>query len=103
RGEGGGRTRIYEGGALLEKGGVNFSAIQGASLPSSASAGLRVPENTPFFAAGVSLVLHPRNPHVPTIHLNVRYFEAGDLFWFGGGVDLTPYYPEQPMGIGFHR
>ncbi len=103
KGEGGGRTRIYEGGALLEKGGVNFSAIRGSSLPASAAAGFHVPEKTPFFATGVSLVLHPRNPHVPTIHLNVRYFEAGDLYWFGGGVDLTPYYPEETMVIGFHR
>src|ERR1700722_6913305 len=74
KGEGGGRTRIYESGDLLEKGGVNFSAIWGSSLPSSAAAGFQVPEKTPFFATGVSVVLHPRNPHVPTVHLNIRYF-----------------------------
>jgi len=102
-GEGGGRTRVYEGGTLLEKGGVNFSAITGLSLPASAATAFRIPDGTPFHATGVSLVLHPRNPHVPTIHLNIRYFEAGDLYWFGGGVDLTPYYPEQNQVSGFHR
>jgi coproporphyrinogen III oxidase len=103
KGEGGGRTRIYESGELLEKGGVNFSAIWGSSLPSSAATGFQVPEKTPFFATGVSLVLHPRSPWVPTVHLNIRYFEAGDLYWFGGGVDLTPYYPEESMVVDFHR
>ena len=102
KGEGGGRTRVYEGGSLLEKGGVNFSAIWGSSLPPSAGAGFKIPEGTPFFATGVSLVLHPHNPFAPTIHLNIRYFEAGDVYWFGGGVDLTPYYPEESMVIGFH-
>ncbi len=103
KGDGGGRTRVYEGGSLLEKGGVNFSGIWGASLPPSAATGFQVSEGTPFFATGVSLVLHPHNPHVPTIHMNIRYFEAGDVYWFGGGVDLTPYYPEEPMVAGFHR
>ena len=102
KGEGGGRTRVYESGTLLEKGGVNFSAILGSSLPPSAAAGFRVPDGTPFFATGVSLVLHPHNPHVPTIHMNIRYFEAGDVYWFGGGVDLTPYYPDEPMVVNFH-
>ena len=71
KGDGGGRTRVYEGGNLLEKGGVNFSGIWGSSLPPSAAANFRVPDGTPFFATGVSLVLHPHNPHVPTIHLNI--------------------------------
>ncbi|HAO98983.1 MAG TPA: oxygen-dependent coproporphyrinogen oxidase [Fibrobacteres bacterium] len=103
KGDGGGRTRVYESGLLLEKGGVNFSAILGSSLPASAASGFRIPEGTPFFATGVSLVLHPHNPHAPTIHLNIRYFEAGDVYWFGGGVDLTPYYPEEAMVVSFHR
>ncbi len=104
KGEGGGRTRVYDdGGDLLEKGGVNFSALTGGSLPASAATAFRIPDGTPFFATGVSLVLHPRNPLVPTIHLNIRYFEAGDVYWFGGGVDLTPYYPEESMVADFHR
>ena len=101
-GGGGGRTRIWENGALLEKGGVGFSAIEGAALPVSATAAVQIPSG-PFFATGISLVLHPRNPHVPTIHLNVRYFEAGEACWFGGGVDLTPYYPLETMVADFHR
>lgn len=100
---GGGRTRTWDGGDLLEKGGVGFSAIQGTSLPPSALAQLQLPQGTPFFATGVSLVMHPRNPHVPTIHLNVRYFEAGETWWFGGGIDLTPYYPVESQVIGFHK
>ncbi len=103
KGDGGGRTRVYDGGDLLEKGGVNFSALTGASLPASAATAFRIPDGTPFFATGVSLVLHPHNPLVPTIHLNIRYFEAGDVHWFGGGVDLTPYYPEEAMVVAFHR
>lgn len=101
---GGGRTRTWDdSGSLLEKGGVGFSAIEGSSLPPSALAQLQVPQGTRFFATGVSLVLHPRNPHVPTVHLNIRYFEAGDAWWFGGGIDLTPYYPIEEEVTGFHR
>ncbi len=103
KGNGGGRTRVYDGGELLEKGGVNFSALTGASLPASAATAFHIPEGTPFFATGVSLVMHPHSPLVPTIHLNIRYFEAGDVYWFGGGVDLTPFYPEAPMVAAFHR
>ncbi len=102
-GGGGGCTRVWEEGPLLEKGGVGFSKIQGASLPASAATQFQIPPGTPFTATGVSLVMHPRNPHVPTIHMNIRYFEAGDVWWFGGGVDLTPYYPVEPFVIGFHR
>jgi coproporphyrinogen III oxidase len=76
KGEGGGRTRVYDDGRLLEKGGVNFSALTGGSLPPSAATAFRIPGGTPFFATGVSLVLHPHNPVAPTIHLNIRYFEA---------------------------
>src|SRR5690606_3364282 len=103
KGDGGGRTRVYDGGDLLEKGGVNFSALTGASLPASAATAFKIPEGTPFFATGVSLVMHPHSPLVPTIHLNIRYFEAGDVYWFGGGVDLTPYYPEESKVVDFHR
>jgi coproporphyrinogen III oxidase len=91
-GGGGGKTRILENGTVFEKGGVNFSAIEGV-LPEAMSAKLKIsPE--PFFATGVSLVLHPVNPMVPIAHMNVRYFEqANRQRWFGGGADLTPCYP----------
>ena len=102
-GQGGGVTRTWEDGSLLEKGGVGFSAITGTSLPPAAATQFKIAPGTSFYATGVSLVMHPRNPHVPTIHMNVRYFEAGDSWWFGGGVDLTPYYPEQAQVVGFHR
>lgn len=104
RGEGGGRTRVLSQGGLFEQGGVNFSALSGTELPATASDHLQLPPGTTFFATGVSIVLHPHNPHVPTIHMNVRYFEAGsDLWWFGGGIDLTPYLPDRRAVIAFHR
>ncbi len=104
-GEGGGITRVLEDGAFLEKGGVNFSAVQGefpedfaATMPGS---GRR------FRATGISLVLHPRNPHVPTVHANFRFLMKGDgirwTAWFGGGADLTPYYPRVEDARHFHR
>src|SRR5690606_9209613 len=93
-GSGGGITSIWERGRAIERGGVNFSAIRGNSLPSSAATQFQIDPGTPFLATGVSLVVHPWNPYVPTIHKNVRYFEAGDRWWFGGGIDLTPYYPQ---------
>ena len=102
-GSGGGITRTWDDGPLLEKAGVGFSAITGNSLPPSAATQFKIPPGTPFYATGVSLVMHPRNPHVPTIHLNIRYFEAGEAWWFGGGVDVTPYYPVEAHVIGFHR
>jgi coproporphyrinogen III oxidase len=102
-GSGGGITRVWEEGPLLEKGGVGFSAIEGTSLPPSAATQFKIPPGTPFYASGVSLVMHPRNPHVPTVHMNIRYFEAGDVWWFGGGIDLTPYYPTEAGVVGFHR
>ncbi len=94
---GGGRTRVLEGGAVIEKGGVNFSEVFGASLPPSASAGRPELAGRSFRAMGVSLVIHPRNPYAPTSHANVRFFVAekpGEtpVWWFGGGFDLTPYY-----------
>jgi coproporphyrinogen III oxidase len=103
KGEGGGVTRVWEHATLLEKGGVNFSGIRGASLPPSAATAFKIPEGTPFTATGVSLVIHPWSPLIPTIHMNIRYFEAGDLWWFGGGIDLTPYYPVRAEVIEFHE
>lgn len=89
---GGGESRVLAGGATYEQAGVNYSQVHGAALPPAATA--RRPElaGRPFAAMGVSVVVHPRNPHVPTSHCNVRYFEAGDVWWVGGGFDLTPYY-----------
>lgn len=102
-GDGGGRTRIIADDPVFEKGGVNWSALQGSVLPASALAHLQAAADTPFFATGVSLVIHPRNPYVPTIHMNVRYFEAGQRAWFGGGIDLTPNYPDAEVAVAFHR
>jgi len=102
-GGGGGRARVLNG-THIEKGGVNFSAVHG-ELPPAAAASLHVdPEETGFYATGVSIVLHPRNPHVPIIHMNVRYFELdGGRFWFGGGIDLTPHYIVPEQAAFFHR
>lgn len=103
KGNGGGRTRVWENATLVEKAGVNFSGLEGASLPQSAATQFDIPQDTPFLATGVSLVIHPWNPHIPTIHMNIRYFEAGDLWWFGGGIDLTPYYPVLDEVVQFHQ
>ena len=94
---GGGRSRVLEGGAVIEKGGVNFSHVRGDQLPPSATSSRDGIAGKPFEAAGVSLVIHPRNPFAPTSHMNVRLFVAGagepePVWWFGGGYDLTPYY-----------
>mgnify|MGYP003841111755 CR=1 FL=1 len=94
---GGGRTRVIAKGAILEKGGVNFSAVEGPLHPKMVTS-LNVTEEVDFFATGVSIVMHPENPWVPIIHMNVRYFELSNgEFWFGGGIDLTPHIiiPEQ--------
>ena len=100
---GGGLSRLIEGGEFLERGGVLFSDVRGYALPPSATA--RRPElaGRPWEAMGVSLVLHPRNPYIPTVHMNVRAFVAGDVFWFGGGMDLTPYYPFEDDARHFHQ
>lgn len=93
---GGGRTRTISDGDLLEKGGVAFSAVHGP-VTDEMKHQLKIEGNS-FFATGVSIVLHPLNPHVPIIHMNVRYFEMDNgIYWFGGGIDLTPHYvvPEQ--------
>jgi coproporphyrinogen III oxidase len=100
---GGGVTRMLEGGKLLERGGVGFSHVTGTKLPPSASAHRPEIAGRPWEAMGVSLVFHPRNPHIPTVHMNVRFFTTGDVWWFGGGMDLTPYYPVEDDCAHFHR
>src|ERR1051325_2991870 len=95
---GGGRTRVLRDGAVFEQAGVNFSLVHGSQLPPSATAHRPELAGGGFVATGVSLVLHPHNPYLPTTHANVRYFEAGKdgleaVGWFGGGFDLTPFYP----------
>ncbi|MCL4123297.1 UNVERIFIED_CONTAM: hypothetical protein GTU68_029696 [Idotea baltica] len=104
---GGGRTRVIENGNVFEKGGVNISAVHG-ELPDSMQAYFGV-KDANFFACGLSLVLHPKNPMVPTVHANWRYFEMYDQDgnivdqWFGGGQDLTPYYLFEEDAIHFHQ
>jgi coproporphyrinogen III oxidase len=126
---GGGISRILEGGNLLERGGVGFSHVTGERLPPSASAHRAHIAGQPWEAMGVSLVFHPRNPYVPTVHMNVRFFttlpsprpspkgeggespsprpspkgEGDSVWWFGGGMDLTPYYPFDEDCVHFHR
>jgi coproporphyrinogen III oxidase len=100
---GGGITRMLEGGNVLERAGVGFSHVTGTSLPPSASAHRPEIAGRAWEAMGVSLVFHPRNPYVPTVHMNVRFFVAGDVWWFGGGMDLTPYYPFEEDCVHFHR
>ena len=128
---GGGRSRVLENGAVFEKAGVNFSHVAGKSLPPSATAHRPELAGRPFHAMGVSLVIHPRNPYVPTTHLNVRFFLAeaptgthsasdaapaaraeienqkskieNQIWWFGGGFDLTPYYGFDEDCIHWHR
>ena len=101
-GGGGGRTRVMEGGEVFEKAGVNFSDVHG-DFDESLAAKMPLGEGTRFFASGVSLVLHPLNPMVPTVHANFRYLERGPTGWFGGGTDLTPHYPYIEDVIHFHR
>ncbi|OGT44887.1 MAG: coproporphyrinogen III oxidase [Gammaproteobacteria bacterium RIFCSPHIGHO2_12_FULL_38_11] len=105
---GGGRTRILENGAVIERAGVNFSHVAGDALPPAAT--LKRPDlmGAEFEALGVSSVIHPRNPFVPTAHLNVRYFQAtkknGEVvWWFGGGYDLTPYYGFDDDCVHWHK
>ena len=105
---GGGVSCLLEDGAVLERGGVGFSHVFGASLPASASASRPELAGRAFEALGVSLVLHPRNPYAPTVHMNVRFLiaqkpGAEPLWWFGGGMDLTPYYGFAEDAIHFHR
>ncbi len=100
---GGGVTRILEAGGVFERAGVGFSHVTGTRLPPSASAHRPEIAGRAWEAMGVSLVLHPRNPYVPTVHMNVRYLVAGDTWWFGGGMDLTPYYAFEEDCVHFHR
>ena len=105
---GGGISRLIEGGDVFERAGVNFSDVQGTALPPSATAARPALAGRAWRAMGVSLVAHPRNPYVPTVHLNVRMFVAtrdgaDDAWWFGGGMDLTPYYGFDDDAIAFHR
>jgi len=97
---GGGESRVIEG-AHIEKGGVNFSAVKGPV--SDALKKMLGKDGKEFFATGVSIVLHPCNPHVPIIHMNVRYFEMGTSWWFGGGIDLTPHYVVPTDARFFHK
>ena len=106
-GGGGGTTRVIEEGNFFERGGCSFSHVFGSGLPPSASAVRPELAGCGFEAMGVSLVLHPRNPYCPTVHLNVRLFVArkdgaDDVWWFGGGMDLTPYYPFAEDARHFH-
>jgi len=106
--EGDGLTRLIEDGALIERGGCNFSHVRGAALPPSATQHRSDLAGAPFEALGVSLVMHPRNPHVPTVHMNVRLLAARPAgqppaTWFGGGMDLTPYYGVEDDARHFHR
>jgi coproporphyrinogen III oxidase len=99
---GGGRTRVLENGAVFEKAGVNFSEVFG-DFDKAFAQRLPLGEGTAFFATGISLVLHPINPFVPTVHANFRYLERGSGSWFGGGTDLTPYYPNLEDVVHFHQ
>jgi len=105
---GGGRTRVLSSGKVFEQAGVNFSHVFGTSLPASATAHRPELAGRHFEAMGVSLVIHPRNPYCPTSHANVRFFiankeNADPIWWFGGGFDLTPYYPFEEDVIHFHQ
>jgi coproporphyrinogen III oxidase len=100
---GGGCTRILAEGRVFEKAGVNFSHVQGAQLPPSATAHRPELAGRPWEALGISIVTHPRNPYVPTSHANVRFFSAGPVWWFGGGFDLTPYYGFAEDAVHWHR
>lgn len=105
---GGGRTRVLNGGRVFEQGGVNFSEVSGDNMPPSATASRPELAGRSFRAMGVSLVIHPHNPYVPTSHANVRFFIAekegeAPIWWFGGGYDLTPYYGNEDDVIHWHQ
>ncbi len=105
---GGGETRCMSDGTLFEKAGINFSHVSGASMPPSATAQRPALAGRPFRAMGVSLVVHPHNPYVPTSHANVRFFiaespDAEPIWWFGGGFDLTPYYGFDDDAVHWHK
>ncbi len=105
---GGGRSRVLEDGAVFEKAGINFSHVHGGQLPASATAQRPELAGRSFEALGVSLVIHPRNPYIPTSHANVRFFiaqkeNAAPVWWFGGGFDLTPYYGFEEDAVHWHQ
>jgi len=107
---GGGLSMVLEGGETFEKAGVNFSHVTGSQLPPSATASRPELAGRPFHATGVSIVVHPRNPYVPTSHANVRFFLApahqddqNPVWWFGGGFDLTPYYGFKEDAVSWHK
>jgi coproporphyrinogen III oxidase len=107
---GGGISKVIENGTVFEKGGVNFSHVHGTSLPASATATRPKLAGRSFHALGVSIVLHPNNPYIPTTHANFRFFFAPaqskddvDIWWFGGGFDLTPYYGFEEDAIHWHE
>ena len=109
-GGGGGLSRVLEDGEVLERAGVNFSHVHGNELPPSASRERPHLAGRPFEAMGISLIVHPRNPHVPTSHANLRFFSTEDdaadgepVWWFGGGFDLTPYYGYEEDVVHWHR
>ena len=106
--QGDGVSRLVEEGGVLERGGCNFSHVKGRAMPPSATQHRPELAGAPFEAMGVSLVMHPRNPYVPTAHMNVRMFAAlpadrEPVVWFGGGMDLTPYYGFEEDAVHFHR
>lgn len=105
---GGGRSRILTEGAVFEKAGINFSDVRGSQLPTSATATRPQLAGAPFRAMGVSVVVHPHNPNVPTTHMNVRFFyaepkDSNPIWWFGGGFDLTPYYGQHEDAVHWHK
>lgn len=100
---GGGRTRLIQKGNIIEKGGVNFSAVEGETSEALMKQ-LNLAERANYFATGVSIVMHPNSPMVPIIHMNVRYFEMSNgVWWFGGGIDLTPHYVVEEDARWFHQ
>ena len=107
-GGGGGQSRLLNEGAVFEKAGINFSDIEGNNLPDSATAKRPQLAGAHFRAIGLSLVIHPRNPHIPTSHMNLRFFyaeptDSDPVWWFGGGFDLTPYYGQIKDAVHWHR
>ena len=102
-GGGGGRSRVIENGNVIEKGGVNFSGVEGQTSEALMKQ-LQIAEKVDYFATGVSIVLHPKNPMMPIIHKNIRYFEMSNgICWFGGGIDLTPHYVVNEDARWFHQ
>lgn len=100
---GGGLTCILEGGKLFERGCVSFSHVRGSSLPMAANMTRTEASGRPFQMMGTSCILHPENPYIPTVHMNVRFLLAGSVWWFGGGMDLTPYYGFEEDVVHFHQ